>query len=151
MQESIFNLIPQHEQYTAALRRKAPSFLAEHVSVYNANDDPHENIASSNKGYPASSAQRDAAVHQEPVQRGGSKQLSAKPRGAQQELDAAEVARRRQQAQMSGFAMAAALTPEETYRQKMLKSKQVGTRQASIACTDIRTAGFLLHFASDVF
>jgi hypothetical protein len=131
MQESIFNLIPQHEQHTAALRRKTTSMVAEHVSVHAAKDDPHANSVPSQRDYQINMGSN----HQYPDANGrehgqqqrimASRQPSLKPRGAAPELEPAEVARRRQQQQMSGFAMASALEGAETYKQRMLKSKQV--------------------------
>jgi len=124
--ESIFNLIPQHAQQArrkqtidvvhssdtegAAAIHAPPSSLPDDDSYY------------PSSGPPATSSGRNlqqAARGGAPPGRGGI------PRAAVQELDAYEVARRRQMAQMHGGAMAAALTPEETYRQKMLKSKQM--------------------------
>lgn len=158
MQESIFNLIPQHEQYTTALRKKMTSLVPEHISVHSAaihgdggaavmnappSSDCNDNYAMPSKPLTSTGRPVQGAgilhKHEGGFPSNGSEGASQRnpapsrpgiPRTAVQELDAAEVARRRQLAQMHGSAMHAVLTPEESYRQKMMKSKMV-----SIICS----------------
>uniref|UniRef100_A0A7S0W1Z3 Enkurin domain-containing protein n=1 Tax=Hemiselmis tepida TaxID=464990 RepID=A0A7S0W1Z3_9CRYP len=142
VQESIFNLISQHDSFAHGRGRGGKSMMPEHTSTYN----PDTGLDSAFTAPPSSDEiYSDEAPHQHyrappTAQRGSAPQqarqqparVASGARGAPghfanapPELDAAEVARKRQNAEMRGGAMAAALAPELTYQMKMQQSLSV--------------------------
>lgn len=130
VQESIFALVGQHDAYSAQMRRRGTSMMPQHAATYSdssgldhatnaplSSDDDHRPETGGFALAPKAAAQRNLSHHA--------------PRGRTDEADANEVARRRQQQEMRGGAMATALAPELTYQMKMQKSLGVSPSSSS--------------------
>jgi len=140
VQESIFNLISQHDHFSSAQRKRGTVMMPQHAATYqpetgyeNATSAPpssdlHQEGGDYHNQYEQHRPPPTSHQHQGAPRQGGPGPARAPARtnsNAPAEPDSAELARRRQNAEMRGGAMAAALAPELTYQMKMQQSLSV--------------------------
>mmetsp|Transcript_2430 Transcript_2430/g.5803 ORF Transcript_2430/g.5803 Transcript_2430/m.5803 type:complete len:334 (+) Transcript_2430:231-1232(+) len=143
VQESIFNLISQHDSFAHGRGRGGKAMMPEYTTTYNpdtgldaaltappssdeiyADEPPQQHYRApptAQRGAPPQQARQHPGRTASGTKGGGMGHFSNAP----PEMDAAEVARKRQNAEMRGGAMAAALAPELTYQMKMQQSLNV--------------------------
>lgn len=115
MSESIFNLINQHDNYSAQMRKRGTSMLSQHNAVYT-------EVAGQENAINAPMSSEEHHDRPETGFGAPSQRIAARGGGRPDPQDPNEVARRRQHQEMKGGAMASALAPELTYQMKMQQS-----------------------------
>ena len=128
MSESIFNLINQHDNYSAQMRKRGTSMLSQHNAVYT-------EVAGQENAINAPMSSEEHHDRPETGFGAPSQRIAARGGGRPDPQDPNEVARRRQHQEMKGGAMASALAPELTYQMKMQQS--LGVRAMARARTRI--------------